>query len=83
MVVSKWESKVDFEVYRYQVDSFISDEFLSLAGNISTDPVYTTSYRLLYSFPMMHIPSNIVEAFTNNEPYAEKVIHMRSQVCKH
>ena len=28
VVVSKWESKVDFEVYRYQVDSFIADEFL-------------------------------------------------------
>ena len=44
VVVPKWESKVDFEVYRYQVDSFIADEFLSLAGHISTDPVCNTYY---------------------------------------
>ena len=44
VVVSKWESKVDFEAYRYQVDLFIADEFLSLEGNISTYPICITSY---------------------------------------
>ena len=44
VVVLKWESKVDFEVYRYQVDSFIANEFLSPEGNISTDPICNTSY---------------------------------------
>ena len=83
MIVPKWESKVYFGVYRYQVYLFIVDEFLSLAGDISIDPICTISYQYLYSFHMVHIPSNIVDVFTNIVPYTEKSIYMRSQVCKH
>ena len=82
VVVPKCDPKVAFGVYRSQVDALIADEFLLMAGNISTDPVCTTSYQYLYSSPMVHISSNIVGAFTNNAPYAEKGIYMRSQVCK-
>ena len=83
VVVPKWESKFAFGVYRSQVDTFITDELLLLAGNISSIPVCTNSYGYLYSFPMVHIPSNIVKSFTNNSPYADKGIYMKSQVCKH
>ena len=48
VIFPKWESKVAFGVYRYKVDAFIADDFLSLAGNISTYPVFTTSYGYLY-----------------------------------
>ena len=82
VVFPKWESKFFFGVYRYHVDAFVADELLLLAGNISTYPIYIIYYRYLYSFPMVHIPSKIVEAFTNNSPYTEREIYMRSQVCK-
>ena len=71
VVVPKWEYKGVFGVYRYQVDAFIADAFLSLAGNISTDPVCTTSYQSLYSLHMVYLPSNIMETFTNNAPYTD------------
>ena len=82
MVVPKWEYKVAFGAYRYQIDAFNTYKLLFLSGNISTYPVYINSYQYLYSFYMVHIPSKIVEAFTNNSPYSEKGIYMRSQVCK-
>ena len=80
VVVPKWEYKVAFGAYRYQIDAFIAYELLFLAGNISTYPICIIPYQYLYSFHMVHIPSKIVEAFTNNSPYSEKGIYMRSQV---
>ena len=74
MVFSTCESKVAFEFYRYEVYAFIADEFLLPEENISTDPVCNTSYRYLYSFLMVNIPSNTVETFTNNAPNTEKGI---------
>ena len=48
VVVPKLGSKVAFGVYMYQFYAFIADEFLLLAGNISIEPVCTTSYLYLY-----------------------------------
>ena len=68
MGFSKWGSKVAFGVYRSWFDVFVANTFLSLTGNISTDPGCDNSSQSLFSLLVVHILSKIVEAFTDN-PY--------------
>ena len=46
----KWETKVEFGAYRSCVKNIINNAFLSLVGNISTDPGWAKSSRSIVSF---------------------------------
>ena len=69
MEYPKWYTKVTFSVYMYRVYDFISNLFQSLSDKIATNPGFTNSSRSLFSFFVVHLPSNIIKAFYYNAPY--------------
>ena len=44
-------------------------------------PYWKTSFLYLFSFLMVQLLSNIIEEFSDNADYTQKVIYMWYQVC--
>ena len=38
----KWETKVEFGIYLFQVDGFTANKFSSLTGRTAMDPIWET-----------------------------------------